>query len=169
MTATDTFTERERQIIAASGRTLASNQRGGTSGQLLRPEAKPQPGDIRPCPADPRNLRALVLRSGTWGPFKRGDGSGMEPGLHYWYEYAMVEPTAVIVEIYRGEAPGTEGIELGEWIGDGNQLDDATQMWLDEMGVTPDNPDLWVNVVPVGEWAPNNRPLAQREMVEPVH
>jgi hypothetical protein len=88
-----TFTARQREIIDASGRTVVSDQIGATSGRLLEPEYKPAPGDIRPCPVS-RELRALVLRSGIMGPFKRGDGSGMEPGLHYWFEYVMVEPIA---------------------------------------------------------------------------
>lgn len=74
--------------------------------------------------------------------------------------------TKYTVEIYRGEAPGTEGVELEDWLGDGNELDDATWAWLKEQGYGTAAPDLWVNIVPTGAWAPSNRPLAQREITK---
>lgn len=64
-----------------------------------------------------------------------------------------------VVEVYNTEVFDIAGEELGE---SGVQLDEATLTWLDELGVTPENPSLWVNIVPVGAYAPNNRPMAER-------
>ena len=71
---------------------------------------------------------------------------------------------AVYVELYRGEAPGSVGVELHEWDG---VLDAETTEWLTSQGWGTDNPDLWVNVVAEDAWTPDNRPVAQRRMVLP--
>lgn len=66
----------------------------------------------------------------------------------------------ICVELYR--YPGGQsaaGIPLEEWNG---KLDAATWAWLREQGYDGNDPDLWVNIVPKGTWAPNNNPDAER-------
>lgn len=66
-----------------------------------------------------------------------------------------------IVELYRGEAPGVVGTPLEEWDG---QLDAETFSWLEANGYGTEHPDLWVNIVPSGTWAPDNHPLTERRV-----
>ncbi len=65
----------------------------------------------------------------------------------------------ICVELYRGAAnQELAGTSLEDW--DGTLPDDALA-WLAEQGYGPDDPDLWVNLVAEGEWAPNNHPIAE--------
>lgn len=66
----------------------------------------------------------------------------------------------VIVELYRGESPDAVGTLLEDWDG---QLDADTTEWLTAQGWGTDEPDLWV-LIRTEEFAPDNRPIASREM-----
>ncbi len=66
-----------------------------------------------------------------------------------------------VVELYQGEAPTSVGTDLQDWDG---ELDAETMTWLGEQGYGTDNPDLWVNIVSVDEWAPRNHPIVERRI-----
>lgn len=69
----------------------------------------------------------------------------------------------MIIEIYRGEAPGTTGTELG--LAE-VRLDEQTWAWLAEHGYSTADPDVWANVVEADEVTTENARyrIAHREI-----
>jgi|GEM_PF-1796678 len=62
-------------------------------------------------------------------------------------EYIGPDAGRAIVDVYRGEiAPGAQGQgeDMTEWVGSTRDLPKQAYVWLEQLGVTADDPDLWV-------------------------
>lgn len=66
-----------------------------------------------------------------------------------------------ILEIYRNAVMDIAGQEP-----ENLQLSPEVWAWLTEQGYgTDDEPDMWINLVEVGVWANNNRPVAELPVI----
>ncbi|HTI26203.1 MAG TPA: helix-turn-helix domain-containing protein [Kutzneria sp.] len=85
------------------------------------------------------------------------------PDIQAWLRGTGRPSEPVWVELMEGESPYAAGVDYGDVAPlPSVEGDAALWAWLDGEGYGPDQPNLWINLVPIGTWAPNNTPAAQR-------